>query len=113
MNFIPGKIQYDASSEIFWVRMAYSVEGREAAVLAGATKAYLYDIFKQPTGTEFGSGFLNKWQKIAMRDLTASLPRINTGEVYRKMYGTSPAEIEKGMAFLLDAETKYNESISI
>jgi hypothetical protein len=86
MNFIPEKIQYDAEHETYSVRVFYSAEGREAEVVIGATKAYLYELFKLPAERVLNTSLMNKWLKIAMKDLERELPKTNTGEVYHKMY---------------------------
>ena len=106
MNFITTKINYDETSGIYWTQLYYSVEGQEAIAMVGTTKTHLYEIFKKPVGTEFNTAFMNTWLKLAMKDLAKEIPRVRTGITHRKMYATTPEEIESGMKFLLEAETE-------
>ena len=100
MNFIPEKIQYDAEHEIFWTRVGYSAQRKQATALFGVTKAYLYELFKQPVGSELNVRLMNMWLKIAMRDATKEIPAVQGEEIYRKMYASTPDEIQKGLQFL-------------
>ena len=100
MNFIPETIQYDAEHDIYFVRMFYSAGRQESSMLLGATKNYLYELFKQPKGSELGKSFMNKWVKLSQKDLAKELSRVPSDEVYKKMYGVDAKEVEKGMEFL-------------
>ena len=112
MNFIPEKIEYDAENEIYWSRLFYSTHSVESTAIIGVTKEYLAEIFKQPVDTKWNSGFMNKWRKLAMRDLERELPREVSTEVYCKMYATTPEATNKGWEVLTQKKTADTTTLS-
>jgi hypothetical protein len=105
MNFLPEKIQYDAAHGMYWTRVFYSAQGEEGEALLGATTLYLHELFKQPADVELGTGFMNKWLKIAMREVSKELRKARTDTVYRKMFATTTDDVEKGLNFLATLAT--------
>lgn len=100
MNFLPEKIQYDSAHGVYWTRVFYSAQGEEGEALLGVTTAYLHELFKQPVGTELGTGFMNKWLKIATSEVSKELRKARTDTVYRKMFATTADDEKKGLGFL-------------
>ncbi len=100
MNFITENVQFNPELEMYYTRLFYSTESKEAEIRIGATKKYLYELFKQPEDTVLNQGYINKWLKITMRELTKELPRIHQDAPSLKMYATNTSEEEAGLAFL-------------
>ncbi|MDP2655703.1 MAG: hypothetical protein Q8P17_04250 [bacterium] len=101
MQLTPEEVYYEVPRKFYWTRIyAVKDDGSEATIVVGASRNFLNDYFRIPSGEGIREEHKNQWLERALADVDEKSESIEKGATHYKVYSMTEEGRANGLKFL-------------